>query len=342
MRDHASQQTRATVTATGPERVRRAPLASGELPLLGVGLLPVAVLALGHFLFDLVGAPFASHAMEQVRSATAEVPRDMAIEAGKVWAATAFVYLVVGCGAVGFLVHLLRSRVRGRAALPFLALAALLAVLGVAHLIWVDTERQPLSAIFYLTYDSLQRTKLLEAARLAGLRRVLDVINLMSVVVPAVFCAFLPASLLRPPQGWTGDVLASRIKDGRQFGVIASAFLVTGVLHMYAWMQWSAVLLMSKELAPLATSVVFYWSCVFTTMLAALYIPMLVILHARAELLMDRLEVPVAARRPWLSDHGLSYSAIAQLPQLAAIFAPLLSAPFSQVLRIVPLEALTG
>jgi hypothetical protein len=330
------------VTPTGPERIRTAPLAPGELPLLTIGLLPVAVLALGHFLFDLVGAPFARHAIELVRSTTAEVPRDMAIEAGKVWAATAFLYLVVGCGALGFLVHLLRSRVRGRAALPFLALAALLGVVGVAHLIRVDSARQPLSAIFYLTFDSLQRTTLLEATRLAGLRRVLDVINLMSVVVPAVFCAFLPASLLRPPQGWTGEVLAARIKDGRQFGAIASTFLVTGVLHMYAWMQWSAVLLMRKELAPLATSVVFYWSCVFTTMIAALYIPLLVILHAKAETLIDRLAVPVEGRRQWLSDHGLSYSAIAQLPQLAAIFAPLLSAPFSQLLRIVPLEALTG
>lgn len=215
-------------------------------------------------------------------------------------------------------------------------------MLGVAHLVMVDSQRHPLSAIFYLTFESLRHTALLEPARLSGVRRILDAINLMSVVVPAVFCAFLPASLLRPPQGWTGEVLAARIKDGRQFGVIASAFLVTGMLHMVAWMQWSAVLLMRKELAPLATSIVFYWGCVFTAMIAALYLPLLVILQARAETLMDRLEVPVAARQEWLAEHGLSYNLIAQLPQLAAIFAPLLSAPFSQLLRIVPLEALTG
>lgn len=331
-----------TVTATGPGRIRRAPLAAAELPLLTIALLPVAVLALGHLLFDLVGRPFARHAMELLRGATAEVPPDLAIESGKVWAATAFLYLVAGAGALGFLIHLLRSRVRGRAALPFLGLATGLAVVGVAHLVIVDSQRQPLSAIFYLTFESLRRSLLLEPAGLAGVRRLLDAINLMSVVVPAFFCAFLPASLLRPPQGWTGEVLAARIKDGRQFGVIASTFLVIGVLHMVTWMQWSGVLLMRRELAPLATSVVFYWSCVFTTMLAALYIPMLVILHARAEVLMERLEVPVAARRQWLTDHGLSYSLIAQLPQLTAIFAPLLSAPFGQVLRIVPLDALSG
>jgi hypothetical protein len=331
-----------SVTPTGPGRIRRAPLSAAELPQLAIGLLPVAVLALGHLLFDVVGAPFARHAMELVHGGGGEVPRDLAIEAGKVWAATAFLYLVVGCGALGLLVHLLRSRVRGRAALPFLGLAALLAALGVAYLLVVDSQRQPLSAVFYLTFGSLRGTALLDSAQLARVRWILAVINLMSVVVPAVFCAFLPASLLRPPQGWTGEVLAARIKDGRQFGVTASAFLVTGVLHMNAWLQWSAVLLMRKELAPLATSIVFYWSCVFTTMIAALYIPMLVILHARAETLMDRLEVPVAARRQWLADHGLSYGLLAQLPQLAAIFAPLLSAPFSEVLRIVPLEALTG
>jgi hypothetical protein len=330
------------VTPTGPERIRRAPLTTAELPLLTIGLLPVAVLALGHLLFDVVGLPFARHATELVRRGGGKVPAELAIEAGKVWAATAFLYLVVGCGAVAFLVHLLRSRVRGKAALPFLGLAVVLAVIGVSHLLRVDSQRDPLSAIFYLTFGSLERTGLLQPSGLGGVRRILDVINLTSVVVPAVFCAFLPASLLRPPQGWTGEVLATRIKDGRQFGVIASAFLVTGVLHMNAWLQWSAVLLMRKEMAPLATSIVFYWSCVFSTMIAALYIPLLVILHARAENLMDPLEVPVAARRQWLADHGLSYNILSQLPQLAAIFAPLLSAPFSEMLRIVPLEALTG
>ena len=327
---------------TPPQGIRRSSLTPAELPLLVIGLLPIAVLAVGHLLFELVGATFARHAMELIQTSNAEVPRELAIEAGKVWAASALVYLVVGCGAFGFLIHLLRSRARGRAALPFFALAAILTIVGLSHLIWVGSVRQPLSAIFYLTFESLQQTSLLDIERIKAIQLLLSVINLMSVLVPVTFCAFLPASLLRPPQGWTADVLAARIKDGRQFTVVASTFLVAGVFHMHAWMQWSAVLLMHKQLGPLATSIVFYWSCVFTTMIAALYIPMLVILHSRAEILMERLEMTASAKGQWLSDHGLSYNAIAQFPQLAAIFAPLLSAPFSQALRVLPLESLNG
>jgi hypothetical protein len=77
-------------------------------------------------------------------------------------------------------------------------------------------------------------------------------------------------------------------------------------------------------------------------MLAALYIPLLMVLHQQGEQLMDRLRVPQEARPRWLADHGLSYGVVAQMPQLAAIFAPLLSAPFSQILRLFPAHPLTG
>lgn len=312
------------VKRRGHERIRTTPLTSSEWPLLWIGLLPMGVLVLGHLLFDLVGPPFASHARLLMQIRNVDVP-SAAIAASEVWAATALIYLVVGFGSVVFLVYIFLSRVRGWAAMPFLGLAAFFSVFGVAHLVMIKETRGAVSTIFYLTFDSLQRSSFLDAARLEGIHLLLNVINLMSLLVPALFCAFLPASLLRPLQGWTGDLLAERIKDGRQFALIASAFLVAGVLHMYAWMHWSAVLLLREEVARLAMSVVFYWSCVFTTMIGVLYLPMLVVLHARAERLMNGLQMPLTSRPKWLNNHGLSYRAVAQVRQMVTIFAPLLS-----------------
>jgi hypothetical protein len=325
------------------ERIRTASLTPAEMGVFTIALLPVGVFLLGHLLFDVIGQAFYEHAMAILGQEGPSFHREMALEAGQVWGATALVYLVVSLCACVYLIQLLRNRVRGRAALPFLALAALLVALGVGYLLAVDAQGHPLSAVFHLTYRSLGRSGLFGTAqRLEGVRLILTIINLMSVVVPAMFCAFLPAFLLRPAEGWGEETLLERIKDGRQLGVMASLFLVAGVLHMYAWMQWSSVLLMRKELEPLAASVTLYWGCVFTTMLAVLYLPLLVALHHRAEAVMDRLDVPAKERAQWLSDRGLSYSALAQLPQMLAILAPLLTAPASKLLRTLPADLLSG
>jgi hypothetical protein len=296
----------------------------------------VAVLVLGHLLFEMVGQASYRHAMGILSRGSRDFPQELALQAGQAWAATALIYLVVGSGALGFLIHLLRSRVRGAAQFPFLALATLLSVLGVGHLVIVDIQRHPLSAVFYLTFDSLSRSGLLDPGRLRGVHVLLDVINVMSVVVPATACAVMPICILPPQGGWNEAGLGSRIKAARQVGVMASAFLVAGVMHMFSWMQWSGVLLMDRSLEVLASSVTLFWSCVFTLMLSVIYIPLLVVLHHHAEAVMDQLEVAPRERVEWLSQRGLSYNALSQLPQLAAISAPLLANQIGDALMRIP------
>jgi hypothetical protein len=57
---------------------------------------------------------------------------------------------------------------------------------------------------------------------------------------------------------------------------------------------------------------------------------------------MDTLEVPLQVRERWLKERGLSFNMFSQLPQLAAISAPLLASPVSQLLRTVPVPIGVG
>lgn len=196
------------------QRVRSAPLRRSEIPLLLTGLLPILVLVLGHLLFDLVGSSFARHAVELVANKTTNATPSSAIPAGQFWAGTSLTYIVVAAGAIAYVLKFLRMHVRGRAMLPLASFSVLLIVLGIAHLLWVDSSRQPVSIIFYLTYDSLQNSLTMHPQDLHSVRKILDIINLLSVIVPSLFCAFMPSVLLTPQQGWTESILTQRVKAG--------------------------------------------------------------------------------------------------------------------------------
>ena len=144
--------------------------------------------------------------------------------------------------------------------------------------------------------------------------------------------AFLPV-LTRPPKnGWCEAELLERIKDARFLGVTASAFMVAGVLHMYAWMSWASQLINKDALESVVGSVVFYWGTVFAMMLAALYVPALIFLQSKAEQVMNEEQIPFKDRSEWLIDRGLSFKFATQLPQFTGILAPLIAAPAGKMI----------
>lgn len=116
-------------------KVRSTPLRSSELPLVCLAVLPMLVLALGHFLFDIVGASFASHSLQLLAVASDHDTPSASISAGQVWAATSLIYLVVASVSIVYVVHFLRQHVRGRALCPLLSMSVFLIVLGIAHLL---------------------------------------------------------------------------------------------------------------------------------------------------------------------------------------------------------------
>jgi hypothetical protein len=256
-----------------------------------------------------------------------------AISYGHVWAATAHIYLLVSFFVLVALIRWMWARAKGYLAFGYLSIAGLLIALGISYLINVDKYNRPIKAIFLFTFRSLQVDRQLHIAPiLAAVNNILLTINLLSIIVPAVLCAFAPLLVREPNGAWTEEELMRRVKDARLLAVMASVFLVAGVLHMYAWMSWAPEILNKDGLETVVGSCAFYWGSVFTMMLASYYFPILLVLRNRAEAVMEAQQVPLIERDQWLQRRGLSVRIANQLPQVIGILGPLMAAPTGKFL----------
>ncbi|MFN9646116.1 MAG: hypothetical protein ACK6BG_13605 [Cyanobacteriota bacterium] len=318
--------------------IRRHSLSLEEWSIFLVSLVPVVVFVLGHLLYDVIGISYYKTALTDLHSIKIPPDRQQAISAGILWAAFAHFYLVTAVCTLLFLFHWLRDRVRAPASLPFLALAGLLSVLGVAYLLTMDHDNRPIKAIFIVTYYSLSKisSSLDMQSRLWAVNGILTLINLFSVVVPAFICSFFPVVLLQPVDGWSEEALLVRVSDLRQIGTLASVFMVAGVLHMYAWLSWAPDLLGKSSMESMVASISLYWGCVFAAMIASIYIPIIILLQRCAGPVMQEENVPLKDQMGWLIDRGLSFKFLTQISQLLSVLAPLVAAPAAKMISALP------
>ena len=323
---HNSEDSWKDVENTTIERFQATRIKPNEFKLLSLALLPVVVYILGQILFDIIGVSFAGYAMQLLSSSANIDFAESAIAAAQLWGSASLIYLVVSIGLIGYVFRFLGKNVKGKALYPFWGIASFLIVIGVSHLLWVDESRRPLSMIFYLTFESLKASSLMQSNSLDSIDKLLDVINVLSVVIPSLFCAFMPSVLITPRGGWTDDMLVSRIKSGRKFCACSSVFLVVGILHMFAWMRLSFLVLGRPELSQLASGIVFYWAFVFSTMIATLYACILLTLDGHRESLEASRESSSAAGPHLLSELGIAFDGKALVKQVVIVFAPVISA----------------
>jgi hypothetical protein len=97
-------------------------------------------------------------------------------------------------------------------------------------------------------------------------------------------------------------------------------------------MSWAPELLNKQGLETVVGSVAFYWGSVIALMLAAIYLPVLVIPQKRSEAVMNAQQVPLIGRAQWLRCRGLSLRIFNQAPQAIGILAPLIAAPAGRLL----------
>ena len=297
-----------------------------ECKLLLLALLPVGVLILGYFLFDIVGASFAEYVTQLISKSANLVATESALSAALLWGSASLIYLVVGIASIGYVFLFLGKNVKGKALFPFLGIASFLVVIGIFHLIWVDEGRRPLSMIFYMTFESLRSSDLLPPNLVGSTKGVLDLINVLSVVIPALFCAFMPSVMIAPRGGWTENALTSRIESGRRLCACASVFLVVGIFHMFAWMRWSCAVLGHSSLDQLVSGIVFFWGIVFSAMIAILYLCIMSILDQRCELIDACRESSSASGPRLLSEMNIVFNGLTQVKQVMIVFGPFISA----------------
>lgn len=318
-------------------RVRTAPLSRTERGHLWWAAPPLVVFVLANVVFDLIGGGYTAVGGELIAAAgDGDAHRAaVAVAAALGWAALALVFVVVGVGVAVASWRMIGARVRGRARVPFLVFIAAVAAGNLGHLFVVDRAGTALRGIFSVTLDAVEAEPLVGAGAATAAGVVVTAINVMSGIVPALFLAAAVATTLPPLAGWNAVTLARRARQIRQVVALAAAFMVAGVLHMGAWTQLAGATLTTEAdhaFDLVAVAVTLFWGAVFTTMIASFYLPMGMRLAELAEGVMDELGVDVAERRQWLAARGLSFEPSQQLPQIAAVAAPLVAGPVSGVL----------
>jgi hypothetical protein len=133
---------------------------------------------------------------------------------------------------------------------------------------------------------------------------VVNVHNVQSMIVPVVALLAACSTLAPPISGLSPDpkFYASQMKRLKEVLTAASAILVSGILHMGAWLRWPAALVADRagQEAVLGTAlaITLFWGVTFTLMLVATYLLAALILAKRAEALLLGLPSEAAETEP--------------------------------------------
>ncbi|MBK9307391.1 MAG: hypothetical protein IPM58_09975 [Nitrospira sp.] len=263
-----------------------------------------------------------------------------------IWLTTVVLVLVAGLYAFLLCAMIIYQCHRGTRLVIVTAIGIVFALGGVIFMWALDESHTLYRAVFGFSYDNLSRagSQRISEHLLHYVMVVVSTVNVQALIVPVV--ALLAAcSTLAPPVSGQPDpkFYASQMKRLKEVLTAVSAILVSGILHMGAWLRWPAALVADKagQEAVLGTAlaITLFWGVTFTLMLVATYLPAALALAKRAEALL--LERPCEAAEPgleqWLKDHGLFLSLQDHFPQFGLILAPLLASPLSSLL-ISPLS----
>jgi len=264
-----------------------------------------------------------------------------------IWLTTVVLALVAGIYAF-ILCTMIIYQCHPRPRLRVVTGIGLLFALGGIVFIWALDETYTLyRAIFGFSYDTLRQAgpQRIGEPLLRYVMVVVSVVNIQSMIVPVVTLLSACSTLASPISGQPPDpkFYASQMKRLKEVLTAASALLVSGILHMGAWLRWPAALVTDKtgQEAVLGTAlaITLFWGVTFTLMLVSTYLPAALLLARRAEaLLLDSTpHVTVLEPEQWLKDHGLFLSLQDHFPQFGLILAPLLASPLSSLL-IAPLS----
>ena len=229
----------------------------------------------------------------------------------------------------------------GKRLITVIVVGTVLILIGMASLAYSSaTQNAMFSLIYYFSLSSLQATGLYNNVFLGHVELLLGLTNILAIIVPCILLLAFP-STIAPSQQENSDELSFLTVQMRHLkGVLnaGSALLVTGILHMSAWLRWPTGLLQDpieqSALSEAVLSITMFWGATFTLMLIATYGPAANYLSGKARILADQAQQTgtIQDSQKWLHDNHLSITLGDQLPQISAILGPVLAGPIGSFL----------
>ncbi|MET0516711.1 MAG: hypothetical protein ABW047_15440 [Nitrospiraceae bacterium] len=267
------------------------------------------------------------------------------IKARYIWLATALLNIVIPL-YVGLTCGLIIYRAHSRWRLTVVCgIGLMLCLAGLTFLAMQNEHHALYQAVYGFAYLTLAQSRIIDGQLLQFARGIVTLINILAVVVP-VFAVLAVCSILAPPpksRRVDPNFVATQMRLLNEVLYGGSAILVSGILHMGAWLRWPASLVSDKgsqeALLGAALSITIFWGATFTLMLIVTYLPAAIHLARRAhDLLMSE---PYAKTIPdpdaWLKKHGLGLSLEEHILQFGVLLAPVLAGPLGSFL-LAPLS----
>jgi hypothetical protein len=164
--------------------------------------------------------------------------------------------------------------------------------------------------------------------------------NGLAVIVPVIAVMAACSAIALPENGnaLNPDYLTMQMRNLKEVLNAGSALLVSGILHMDAWLRWPASLVSDKGVQDgmlgVALAITLFWGATFTLVLIATYGPAATYLGTRARevLRQEKFVEEIPDPDQWLEDHGFYFTPGDQLPQIGVMLAPLLAGPLGSLL----------
>jgi hypothetical protein len=261
-----------------------------------------------------------------------------------IWLSTVMLNLVITC-YVGASCGRLILRQSGARLWMLGGLAAGLSIAGLFFLATLAEDDVLYRTVYGFTYQSLARSGQIHDHLLGFARTAVSAINVLAVLAPIIAVTAACAVVAPPEQQGSNNppALVARMRQLNEVLYGGSAILVTGILHMGAWLRWPASLIADRgsrdAVLGVALAITIFWGTAFTLMLLVTYVPAAVYLAKQAHGLFASDDYARTVPDPdgWLRQHGFHLSLEQHLLQFGALLAPVLAGPLGSFL-LAPLE----
>ena len=258
-----------------------------------------------------------------------------------IWLATVLLNLVVCIYAAGLFGTTIYQSHTGKRFLTIVSIGILLIVIGIAGLLIGSATQNALYQMVYkFSFSTLQASGLYQTPFISNIGKILFITNILAIIVPNM--AILAAcSTLAPALDTKDDALthlASQMRQLKSWLNASSALLVSGILHMNAWLRWPGGLLMDQttqtQFSEAVLAITLFWGATFTLMLITTYGPAASYLSTQARMLVEKANRDGTIQDPqkWLQEHHFSITLGEQLPQISVILGPVLAGPIGSFL----------